>query len=100
MRRSRPIASPNSWMSPPTRSHKEAVHHFNEERKIGLPRRIERAAGGSVRNKTIAILGVTFKPNTDDIRDAPSLTIIPILMSKGAHVRVFDPQGWRHKDKV
>jgi len=78
----------------------EAVHHVNEERKIGLPRRIERAAGGSVRDKTIGVLGVTFKPNTDDVRDAPSLTVIPILMSKGARVRVYDPQGWRHKDTV
>jgi UDPglucose 6-dehydrogenase len=76
----------------------EAVHHANEERKIGLPRWIERAAGGSVRNKTIGVLGVTFKPNTDDMRDAPSLTILPILMSKGARVRVYDPQGWRHQD--
>jgi UDPglucose 6-dehydrogenase len=47
----------------------EAVHHANEERKIGLPRRIERAAGGSVHNKTIGVLGVTFKPDTDDVRD-------------------------------
>jgi UDPglucose 6-dehydrogenase len=78
----------------------EAVHHVNEERKIGLPRRIERAAGGSVRDLTIGVLGVTFKPNTDDVRDAPSLTVIPILMSKGARVRVYDPQGWRHKDSV
>jgi len=78
----------------------EAVHHVNEERKIGLPRRIERAAGGSVRDKTIGVLGVTFKPNTDDVRDAPSLTVIPILMSKGARVRVYDPQGWRHRETI
>ncbi len=49
--------------------------------------------GGSVRGKTVAILGVTFKPNTDDMRDAPSLVIVPMLQERGASVRAYDPQG-------
>jgi UDPglucose 6-dehydrogenase len=55
--------------------------------------RIEEAAGGSVRDKIIAVLGVTFKPNTDDMREAPSLVILPLLQAKGAHIRARDPQG-------
>jgi UDPglucose 6-dehydrogenase len=74
----------------------EQVHRVNEERKIAMAGRIERAAGGSVRDMTIAILGVTFKPNTDDMREAPSLVVVPMLQSRGAAVRVCDPQGERH----
>ena len=74
----------------------EQVHRVNEERKIAMAGRIERAAGGSVRDMTIAILGVTFKPNTDDMREAPSLVVVPMLQSRGATVRVCDPQGERH----
>ena len=48
---------------------------------------------GSVNDKTIAVLGDTFKPNTDDMRDAPSLTIVPALVGQGAKVNVVDPQG-------
>ncbi|MEM6741372.1 MAG: UDP binding domain-containing protein, partial [Pseudomonadota bacterium] len=51
--------------------------------------------GGSVNGKTLAVLGVTFKPNTDDMREAPSLTIVPALVGAGARVRVVDPQGKR-----
>jgi UDPglucose 6-dehydrogenase len=54
---------------------------------------------GSLRDKTIALLGVTFKPNTDDMRDAPSLTIVPALVGAGAKVRVCDPQG-RHEGEA
>jgi len=50
---------------------------------------------GSVNGKTVAVLGVTFKPNTDDMRDAPALTIVPALVGGGARVRVVDPQGAR-----
>ena len=78
----------------------ETVHHVNEERKIGFARRIEEALGGSVHGQTIAVLGITFKPNTDDVREAPSLTIIPILMGKGARVAVYDPQAWRHRETI
>jgi UDPglucose 6-dehydrogenase len=74
----------------------EQVQRVNEERKIAMASRIERAAGGSVRGKTVAILGVTFKPSTDDMRDAPSLLIVPMLQERGATVRAFDPQGRKH----
>ena len=78
----------------------EQVHQVNEERKIDMATRIERAAEGSVRGKSIAVLGVTFKPNTDDMREAPSLTIVAILQSKGAQVRVYDPQGRRYGEAL
>jgi UDPglucose 6-dehydrogenase len=55
--------------------------------------RIVDACGGNIDGKTIAVLGVTFKPNTDDMRDSPSLDIIPQLQKAGATVRAFDPQG-------
>lgn len=71
----------------------EQVQIVNDERKIAMATRIERLAGGSVRDKTLAILGVTFKPNTDDMRDSPSLDIIPALQAAGAAVRAFDPEG-------
>ncbi|MEM7191816.1 MAG: UDP-glucose/GDP-mannose dehydrogenase family protein [Pseudomonadota bacterium] len=71
----------------------EQVEKVNAERKIAMATRIEAASGGSVRDKTIAVLGVTFKPNTDDMREAPSLVILPILQARGARIRVCDPQG-------
>ena len=74
----------------------EQVQTVNDERKIAMGMRVERAAGGSVRDKTIAILGVTFKPNTDDMREAPSLTIVPLLQERGARIKVYDPQGKQH----
>jgi UDPglucose 6-dehydrogenase len=77
----------------------EQVERVNYERKIAIASRIERAAGGSVRDKVIAVLGVTFKPNTDDMRDAPSLVIVPMLQERGAWVRAYDPQGQRQGAK-
>ena len=74
----------------------EQVERVNTERTIDMASRIEHALGGSVRGKTIAILGVTFKPNTDDMRDAPSLVIVPMLQERGAAIRVYDPQGQKH----
>ena len=71
----------------------EQVERVNHERKLAMAVRIEAAAGGSVRDRTIAVLGVTFKPNTDDMRDAPSLVIVPMLQERGATVRAYDPQG-------
>ncbi len=71
----------------------EQVEKVNMERKIAMTGRIERAAGGDVRGKVIAILGMTFKPNTDDMREAPSLVIVPMLLERGASVRAYDPQG-------
>ena len=74
----------------------EQVQRVNDERKIAMASRIERAAGGSVRDMVVAVLGVTFKPNTDDMREAPSLVIVPMLQERGAVVRAYDPQGRRH----
>ena len=71
----------------------DAVIKFNEQRKFSMVGRIEKALGGDVKGKTIAILGLTFKPNTDDMRDAPSLVIIPELQRRGATIRAFDPEG-------
>ncbi len=78
----------------------EQVNRVNDERKIAMASRIEKAAGGSVRGKTIAILGVTFKPNTDDMRDAPSLVIVPLLQERGATIRACDPQGRKHAEAM
>jgi UDPglucose 6-dehydrogenase len=71
----------------------EQVEKVNTERKIAMAARIEAAAGGSVRGKTVCVLGVTFKPNTDDLREAPSLVILPMLQSRGARIRAYDPQS-------
>ena len=71
----------------------ETVIDINEKRKGSMADKIIRACGGSVRDKTIAVLGLTFKPNTDDMRSAPSLTIVPALQGAGARVKAFDPKG-------
>ena len=71
----------------------EQVEKVNTERKIAMATRIEAASGGKLRGKTVAVLGVTFKPNTDDMREAPSLVVIPMLQERGAVVRACDPQG-------
>ena len=70
-----------------------AVVDINEKRKLSMAKRVVEACGGNIDGKTIAVLGVTFKPNTDDVRESPSLEIIPKLVSKGANVRVYDPEG-------
>jgi UDPglucose 6-dehydrogenase len=71
----------------------EQVQTVNSERKIAMAGRIERAAGGKLAGKSIAVLGVAFKPDTDDVRDAPSLVVIPMLQERGATVRVYDPHA-------
>ena len=71
----------------------ETTVAVNEARKRAMARKVIAACGGSVRGKTIAILGLTFKPNTDDMRDAPSLSIIQALQDSGALIRAFDPEG-------
>ncbi len=76
-----------------------AVVEVNETRKSKMAEKIEKAFGG-VKGKTIAILGLTFKPNTDDMRDAPSLVIVPHLVSKGARIRAFDPEGGKEAKKL
>jgi UDPglucose 6-dehydrogenase len=71
----------------------EAVTTVNDARKERMAEKITAACGGSVDGKAIAVLGLTFKPNTDDMREAPSLNIIAGLKKGGASVRVFDPEG-------
>jgi len=71
----------------------EAVVEVNDKRKKNMAEKIVAACDGSVDGKTIAILGLTFKPNTDDMRDAPSLDIIPALQQAGATIQAFDPEG-------
>ena len=71
----------------------ETVVSVNEQRKRAMGRKIIAACGGSVRGKTIAILGLAFKPNTDDMRDAPSLAIVTALQDAGARVRGYDPES-------
>ncbi len=78
----------------------EQVQTVNDERKIAMVNRIASAAGGKVRGLTIGVLGVTFKPNTDDMREAPSLVVIPTLIDKGAIVKVYDPQGRENAEKL
>lgn len=73
----------------------EAVVEVNATRKRRMVDKIEGACGGSVKGKTIAILGLTFKPETDDMRDAPSLDIVPGLIERGARVQAHDPQGMK-----
>jgi UDPglucose 6-dehydrogenase len=71
----------------------EAVVAVNDSRKRAMARKVSAALGGDIRGKTIAVLGLTFKPNTDDMRDAPSLPLITALQDMGAKVRVYDPVG-------
>jgi UDPglucose 6-dehydrogenase len=76
----------------------EAVVAVNAARKQAMAEKIERAFGG-VSGKTVAVLGLTFKPNTDDMRDAPSLVIVPYLQSKGARIQAYDPEGAKEARK-
>jgi UDPglucose 6-dehydrogenase len=71
----------------------ETVIAHNDERKVRMADKVIAACGGSVDGRTVAVLGLTFKPNTDDMRDSPSLAIIPALQRAGATVRAYDPEG-------
>src|SRR5689334_24376989 len=71
----------------------EQVVAVNDARKHHMAEKIVKACGGSIAGKTLAVLGLTFKPNTDDMREAPSLTILPALQEAGAELRAFDPEG-------
>jgi UDPglucose 6-dehydrogenase len=71
----------------------EAVASVNDIRKRAMARKVSAMFGGTLRGKTVAVLGLTFKPNTDDMREAPSLALITALLDMGAKVRVFDPAG-------
>jgi UDPglucose 6-dehydrogenase len=72
----------------------------NDQRKAAMVDKIIAACGGSVAGKTLGILGLTFKPNTDDMRDAPSLVIIPGLQKAGATIQAFDPEGRHEAEKM
>ena len=76
----------------------EAVVAVNDRRKLDMAKKIETAFGG-VKGKTIAVLGLTFKPNTDDMRDAPSLVILPYLQKAGATIQAYDPEGCKEAAK-
>jgi len=78
----------------------EAAALANDERKLAMAQRIIRACGGSVAGKTIAVLGLAFKPNTDDMRESPSLAIVPALQAAGASIRAFDPESMDEAKKL
>ena len=73
----------------------ETVVSVNEQRKRAMARKVVAACGGSIRGHTVAVLGLTFKPNTDDMREAPSIALITALRDAGAKVRAFDPEGMK-----
>jgi UDPglucose 6-dehydrogenase len=78
----------------------ETVVQANETRKRRMADKIIAACGGTIAGKTIAVLGLTFKPNTDDMRDAPSLEVLPRLTAAGAVIRAFDPAGMAEAQKL
>jgi len=78
----------------------ETVIDVNDHRKRAMARKVAAALGGNLRDKRIAVLGLTFKPNTDDIREAPSIPLITALQDFGAHVRVYDPAGMERAKPV
>ncbi|MDQ0315934.1 UDP-glucose dehydrogenase family protein [Amorphus orientalis] len=78
----------------------EAVVTVNEARKAAMAQKVLRACGGSVAGKTVALLGLTFKPNTDDMRESPSIAIANALRAAGATVRGHDPQGMEQARRV
>ena len=78
----------------------ETVASVNDHRKRAMGRKVIAACGGSVRGSTIAVLGLTFKPNTDDMRDAPSIALITALQDAGAKVRAYDPEGMKQARAV
>ena len=71
----------------------EAVVAVNDNRKRAMGRKIVAAMGGDVHGKTVAVLGLTFKPNTDDMRDSPAISVIQALQDAGAKVKAYDPEG-------
>jgi UDPglucose 6-dehydrogenase len=78
----------------------EAVETVNDTRKRAMARKVSRVFGGVLRGKTIAILGLTFKPNTDDVREAPSVALITALQDMGARVRAYDPVGMEQAKQI
>jgi UDPglucose 6-dehydrogenase len=78
----------------------EAVVNVNDQRKRAMGRKVITAMGGDVRGKTVAVLGLTFKPNTDDMRDSPAIAVIQTLQDAGATVRAYDPEGMDQAELV
>ena len=78
----------------------ETVADINTRRKKAMAARVIAACGGSVAGKTIAVLGLTFKPNTDDMRESPSLDLVPALLAAGAKVKAHDPEGMAEAKKL
>jgi UDPglucose 6-dehydrogenase len=78
----------------------EAAQAVNDTRKRAMARKVSSAFAGILRGKTIAVLGLTFKPNTDDMREAPSIPLITALQDMGAKVRVYDPVGMEQAKQV
>ena len=78
----------------------ETTIEVNDARKRSMAARVRAAAGGDLKGKIVAALGLTFKPNTDDMRDAPSLDVIPELIAAGARVQAFDPEGMDEAKKL
>ena len=71
----------------------EATVQVNDSRKRAMGRKVLKAMGGDARGKTVAVLGLTFKPETDDMRDAPSIAVVQALQDAGAKIRAYDPEG-------
>ena len=78
----------------------ETVIAVNDQRKRAMGRKVIDICGGNVRGRTIAVLGLTFKPNTDDMRDAPSIAVITALQDAGANIRAYDPAGMKQAKSV
>jgi UDPglucose 6-dehydrogenase len=78
----------------------ETIISINDQRKRAMARRIITACGGSIRGRTIAVLGLTFKADTDDMRESPAISIITALQDAGAKVRAYDPQGMEQARSV
>lgn len=78
----------------------EAVVAANDTRKRAMGRKVLKAMGGDAHGKTVGVLGLTFKPNTDDMRDSPALAVIQTLIDAGATVRAFDPEGTEQARKL
>jgi len=78
----------------------EAVAAVNDARKRAMARKVSAALGGELRGKTVAVLGLTFKPNTDDMREAPSIPLITALQDMGAKIRTYDPIGMEQAKSI
>src|SRR6266542_2192559 len=78
----------------------ETMLAVNDVRKRAMARKVAAALGGNLRDKTVAVLGLTFKPNTDDMREAPSIALVTALHDLGARVRAYDPEGMEQAKAV